>query len=162
MPMRISLILLSLAMFVGLLSPALAEEELFDTKAAAEYRQQGIESLRHKDYNAAIEAFEDAVASSPDAESYYLLGYAYYMKGKMGDDESRIKAVENFNQAYQISPNFTPSKFKPEDITMPAAGQPGEQSLGDAAPATRKDAAPAPQAPQPKSETTATAEPTTK
>ncbi|MDH4162884.1 MAG: tetratricopeptide repeat protein [Nitrospirota bacterium] len=149
--MRTALILMSLVIFSAMLSPARAEEELFDTKAAAAYREQGVNLLKQKNYDAAIDALEDAVASAPDAESYYLLGYAYYIKGKKtGDAESRMKAVENFNQAYQINPNFSPNKFKPEDITMPAAGQTEEQPLGAAAPEK--------QAPQPASAATTTAE----
>lgn len=143
MSRRIALLLLSLLLLAVPVLTAAAEEELFDTAAAAAAREQGIAALRHRNIDAAIEAFEDAVAAAPDAESYYLLGYAYYVKGKAGDAESRQKAMENFNQAYEINPNFTPSKFKPEDITMPGAQQPAAQSLGAAAPESKKEPVPA-------------------
>ncbi len=146
MRMRFSLLLLFVLLFNAVPSIAPAEEEnLFDTEAATTYREQGLTALRHKNFDAAIEAFEDAVAASPDAESYYLLGYAYYLKGKAGDGDSRQKAVENFNEAYQIDPNFTPSKFKPEEMMAPQAGGEGEQTLGGMAPAGKQAATPAPE-----------------
>ena len=38
------------------------------------------------------------------------------MKGKTSNDNgSRKKAVENFDKAYELNPNFTPTRFKPEE-----------------------------------------------
>ena len=166
MRIRIALIMLFTLFFSSMPLPASAEEDLFDTEAAATYREQGLAALRHKNFDAAIDAFEEAIAASPDADSYYLLGYAYYLKGKKtGDEESRMKASENFSQAYQINPNFTPSKFKPEELVAPPAGQ--AEGLGAAAPASKRETPPAAQpksaptgtpaaAPQPASAPTAT------
>ena len=126
---------------------AVAEEELFDTKAAAAHIEKGVHLLKAKDIDAAIEEFEEAVASAPEAEAYYLLGYAYYIKGKTGDEDARQKAVENFNMAYEINPNFSPNKFKPaEPITVPGSQPSGEVTPAAAAPAG-KLALPEPSAP---------------
>jgi len=113
---------------IPVLAPA--EEELFDTKAAVAGMEKGVKLLKAKKFDEAIEALEEAVAAAPNAEAHYLLGYAYYMKGKSGDEDSRQKSIENFEQAYQIDPNFTPSKFKPETIVAP-----GSQGSGDVTPA---------------------------
>ena len=136
---------------VPALAPA-AEEELFDTKAAAANIEKGMKHLKAKKYDAAIEALEEAVAAAPNAEAHYWLGYAYYMKGRKGDEDARQRSIENFEQAYQINPNYTPSKLKPETIMAPGAQQAGESSLSSAAPASKLEpgaAAPAPAAPAP-------------
>ncbi len=116
-----------------------AEEDVFDTKTAIEQREKGRQLLHSKKYDAAIEALEESVNTAPDAEAYYLLGYAYYMKGKAGDAESREKAKENFDEAYTLNPNFSPSKFKPgEPVPAPEAAPEAEKSLGTAAPASKQ------------------------
>jgi tetratricopeptide (TPR) repeat protein len=135
------------------LVPALApaeEEELFDTKTAVASMEKGSKLLAAKKYDEAIEALEEAVAAAPNAEAHYLLGYAYYMKGRKEDNEdARQKAIENFDQAYQIDPNFTPSKFEPETITAPGAAQSSdEMTPAAAAPASKLEpGAAAPPAP---------------
>ncbi len=98
-----------------------AEEDLFDTKAAAVYTEKGIDHLKEKKYDAAIKELEEAVSINPDAEAYYYLGYAYYMKGRKGDAESRRKSIECFDKAYELNPNFTPSRYRPPDA---AAAEP--------------------------------------
>jgi outer membrane protein assembly factor BamB len=98
--------------FVLMLAPALGQsaEELFDTKAATQHTEKGIAHLKAKNYDAAAKEFEESSAISPDAEAFYYLGYAYYMKGKISNDgESRKKSMENFDKAYELNPNFTPS-----------------------------------------------------
>jgi len=92
-----------------------AEEELFDTKAAAAHVEKGIGHLKEKKYDTAIKELEEAVTINPDAEAYYYLGYAYYMKGKKGDAESRKKSAESFDKAYELNPGYTPSRFKPAE-----------------------------------------------
>jgi len=154
---RLALFLLFLLLCSSL--PSSAEEELFDTQTALTYRDQGLAALRHKNYDAAINAFEEAVSVSPDAESYYLLGYAYYLKGKTGDGESRQKAIENFNQAYQINSNFTPSKFKPEELVMTPAGK--AEGIGAAAPAAKQETQAAPVPPKSEPSTTTAPQPAT-
>jgi len=46
-----------------------AEEELFDTKAAAAHIEKGIHHLKSKKTDAAIQEFEEAVAAAPEAEA---------------------------------------------------------------------------------------------
>jgi tetratricopeptide (TPR) repeat protein len=95
--------------------PAVAEEDLFDTKAASAYLEKGIGHLRSQKYDAAINELEESVAIAPEAEAYYYLGYAYYMKGRSGDSDSRKKSIENFDKAYELNPNFSPNRFKPSE-----------------------------------------------
>jgi len=116
-----------------------AEEDVFDTRTAIEQREKGRQFLNTKKYDAAIEALEAAVDAAPDAEAYYLLGYAYYEKGKAGDAESFEKAKENFEEAYSLNPNISPNKLKPgEPVPMPGAAPAGEQPLGSAASASKQ------------------------
>jgi len=93
-------------------APALLAEELFDTATASKHMEQGITLLHAKKYDAAIKEFEESALVNPDAEAYYYLGYAYYLKGRSGDEESRKKARDNFSKAYEIDPNFSPMRFK--------------------------------------------------
>ncbi len=91
------------------------EEELFDTKAAAEHIEKGISQLKAKNLDAAIAEFEESASISPEAEAYYYLGYAYYLKGRNGDGESRKLSYENFEKAYEIDPSFSPTRYKPPE-----------------------------------------------
>jgi tetratricopeptide (TPR) repeat protein len=109
------IMMVSAVVFAGL-QLANAEEELFDTKAAVIHIEKGITHLKEKKYDDAVEELEEAVTINPDAEAYYYLGYAYYMKGREGNDaESRKKSIESFDKAYELDPGFTPSRFKPAD-----------------------------------------------
>ena len=113
---------------------ARAAEELFDTKAASAHIEKGINHLKSKNYDAAIKEFEESASVSPDAEPYYYLGYAYYMKAKKTNNpESRKKSMENFAKAYELDPNFTPSRFKPE-ATPPEAEEAKQKKAEPAAP----------------------------
>jgi tetratricopeptide (TPR) repeat protein len=98
-----------------------AADELFDTEAATTLAQKGIEDLRAGRYDAAIEAFEESVNINPEAPAFYYLGYAYYMKGKKSNGENRVKAMENFDKAYELDPNFTPMNISTDE---PAAEAP--------------------------------------
>ncbi|MGE5172805.1 MAG: hypothetical protein ACM3MD_03140 [Betaproteobacteria bacterium] len=114
-------ILLGLAPLMGH-----AEEELFDTKAAAEHIEKGIAQLKAKSFDAAIVEFEESASISPEAEPYYYLGYAYYLKGRSGEDgESRKLSRENFEKAYEIDPNYSPTRYKPAE-PVPAKPEPEE------------------------------------
>jgi tetratricopeptide (TPR) repeat protein len=108
-------ILLVSAVVLAGVQLAYAEEELFDTKAAAAHVEEGIAHLKETEYDLAIKELEEAVTINPDAEAYYYLGYAYYEKGRKGDAESRRKSVESFDKAYELNPSFTPSRFKPAE-----------------------------------------------
>jgi tetratricopeptide (TPR) repeat protein len=113
------------------------EEPLFDTKAAAAGLEKGLGLVKAKKYDEAVRAFEEAAATNPDveAEAYYYAGYAYYLKSKSGDEDSRQKSIEYFDQAYEIDPNFSPNKFKPaEPMSGTAAQQGGDMSPASVAP----------------------------
>jgi tetratricopeptide (TPR) repeat protein len=93
-------------------APAFPGEDPFDTAAAAKHLEQGFDFLKAKKYDAAVKEFEEAASINPDAEAYYYLGYTYYLKGRKGDEESREKSRENFAEAYEIDPDFSPIRNK--------------------------------------------------
>src|SRR5271169_4578631 len=103
-----------------------AKEELFDTKAATQHLNQGIAYLNAKKFDAAIREFETSVDINPDAEAYYYLGYAYYLKGRTSKGDYRSKSRENFERAYEINPNFSPSRFKPTEHVPAQVMQPDQ------------------------------------
>ncbi|OGW39305.1 MAG: hypothetical protein A2010_02190 [Nitrospirae bacterium GWD2_57_9] len=105
----------AMILVTGVQSVLAEEEELFDTKAAEAFIEKGIGHLKAKNLDAAVNALEEAVSIAPDAEAYYYLGYAYYLKGRTGDSESRVKSIESFEKAYELDPNFTPQKYKAEN-----------------------------------------------
>ena len=96
-------------------APAFPADELFDTVAAAKHLEQGISYLKSKDFDAAINEFEESAGIYPEAEAYFYLGYAYYLKGRKNDGKSRQKSLENFEKAYELDPNFSPTRYKPSE-----------------------------------------------
>lgn len=144
-----SLLVVYLIALLGMAAfPAHADEELFDTKAAAQHIDKGITYIKAKNFDAAITEFEAAAEINPDAEAYYYLGYTYYLKGRSGDKESRSKSRENFDRAYDIDPNFTPTRYKPTE-PAPAAVQQSEQPEPSTSSApSSTTTAPAPDKPQ--------------
>ncbi len=106
-----------------------AADELFDTAAATELTNQGVADLMVGRYDAAIEALEESAGIDPQASAFYYLGYAYYMKSKKGDDKSRTSAMENFNKAYELDPNFTPIKIKADEPAPAAPSSPTAPQL---------------------------------
>jgi Tfp pilus assembly protein PilF len=120
---RNGLLIVVLAGCLGLAPLAgYGEEGLFDTQAANAHLEKGLAQIRAKNYTAAVRELEEAAEIAPEAETFYYLGYAYYLKGRSGDEESRALARENFEKAYEIDPNFSPLRYKAAD--MPAAKQP--------------------------------------
>ena len=103
-----------------------AQEDLFDTKAAGALYEQGMNHLRSNKLEEAITAFEESLSIAPDARTYYFLGYAYYLKGKSGDIDSRKKAMESFEQAYELEPDFSPTKYEHAEKIEPI--KPEQQS----------------------------------
>lgn len=91
---------------------AFASEELFDTATASLHMEQGLSCLKAKDFDAAIHEFDESAAIAPEAEAFYYLGYAYYMKSRKVDGESRGLSLENFKKAYEIDPNFSPTRYQ--------------------------------------------------
>jgi tetratricopeptide (TPR) repeat protein len=127
-------------MLLSIVAPAVyaAEEELFDTKGATASVEKGLSLIKQKKYDAAVEAFEEAAAISPDieAEALYYAGYACYLKGRSGDEDARQRSVEFFDRTYEINPNFSPTKFKPaEPLPGPAAQKGGDVTPAAVAPA---------------------------
>jgi tetratricopeptide (TPR) repeat protein len=138
--MRRMISLVLMVALIGAVVPVVgaAEEELFDTKAATASLEKGLAMVKAKKYDAAVEVFEDAAATSPDieAEALYYAGYACYMKSKSGDEDARQRSMEFYDRAYEINPNFSPNKFKPtEPLPGPAAQQGGAVTPAAAAPA---------------------------
>ncbi len=105
-------------------APAFASEELFDTATASIHIEQGISFLKAKDFDAAIAEFDESASIAPEAEAYYYLGYAYYMKNRKGDGETRQKALENFDLAYELDPNFSPTRYKVPEPAPQLATEP--------------------------------------
>ena len=138
---RTVVILLVSAVIIAGVQLAGAEEDLFDTKAATAHVEKGIAHLKDKKYDAAVSELEEAVAINPDAEAYYYLGYAYYMKGKKGDAESRKKSIESFDKVYELDPGFTPSKFKPVETPEPSRKKVPMEVQEPAAPAVPSEPA---------------------
>jgi len=130
-------------------APTLPAEELFDTATATKHMEQGIAFLKAKKYDAAVGEFEESAAVNPDAEAYYYLGYTYYLKGRKGDDASRKIFLVKLEKAYEINPNFSPSRFKPtEPAPAKETMQKQEPEEAQAPPAQPTEPA-APQSPQP-------------
>ena len=105
-----------LTVLVGMIAaPAYPADELFDSATASKHMDQGIAFLKAKDFDAAVNEFNAAAEIAPEAEAYYYLGYAYYMKSRKVDGDSRRMSRENFEQAYEIDPNFSPTRYKPAE-----------------------------------------------
>ena len=63
---------------------------------------RGLAAYMKRDYRSAVAHLKEYVAHQPDAEAYYLLGYASYKLNQ------RKEAAEYFRESYLIDPNFTP------------------------------------------------------
>ena len=95
---------LVLGMALMLLTPAGGRaEELFDSKAAGIHLQRGLTFYYQDRFQNAIREFEAAAMINPDdVRASYYLGYTYYRLRDMR------KAQEAFDQAYQVSPDYSP------------------------------------------------------
>jgi Tfp pilus assembly protein PilF len=111
---RLSIFMLAAALCMAA-APAYPADELFDSAMAAKHLEQGLSRLKAHNTDAAIKEFEKSVAIAPEAEAYYYLGYAYYLKSKKTNGENRRKSLENFEQAYEIDPGFSPVRYKPAE-----------------------------------------------
>lgn len=138
-----------LTVMVGMVAaPAYPAEELFDTAKASKNIEQGISFLKANKFDAAITQFEESAAIAPEAEAYYYLGYAYYMKSRKADGENRRMSRENFEKAYEIDPNFSPTRFKPSE-PAPQMATKMSTTTGSAAPQPNAPQAPAPEQQKP-------------
>ena len=130
---KLSLVAIMAVVLLGFAFPAFsAEEELFDTQEAGRHIDEGLSLLHAKKYDAAIAELQQAVEIAPEAEAYYYLGYAYYLKGRSGDSESREKSRDYFEQAYEIDPNFTPTRIKPTEPAMEPPARMSSEPAGTA------------------------------
>ncbi len=100
-------------------APAFPADELFDTATASKHIERGISFLKAKDFDAAIKEFDESATIAPEAEAYYYLGYAYYMKSRKMGGESRRMSRDSFEKAYEIDPNFTPARYQPPEPAPP-------------------------------------------
>ncbi|MFA5073295.1 MAG: hypothetical protein WC539_05300 [Nitrospirota bacterium] len=100
--------IISLCLMIGAAVPAFSAEELFDTEASSKHISEGRALLHQKKFDAAIQQFEAASEINPNAESFFYAGYAYYLKGRNGNEESLKKSRENFDKAYELDPGFSP------------------------------------------------------
>ena len=129
-------------------APAYPADELFDNATASKLMEQGISFLKANNFDAAIQEFDELTSVAPEAEAYYYLGYAYYMKSRKGDGENRQKAFENFDRAYEIDPNFSPTRFKPSEPVPQRTAAPA-RAMEPVSPQPAAPQAPTPEQPKP-------------
>jgi len=133
------LISIAAVLVIMIATPAFPAEELFDSAAAAKHMEQGFLLLKAKKFDAAAREFEEAASINPDAESYYYLGYAYYLKGRSGDVDARQKSRENFARAYEIDPNFSPTRYKTTEPVHPGESPQNETPSEAQIPANQQE-----------------------
>jgi len=63
---------------------------------------KGLEAYEKKDYRTAVKYLGEYVKKKPDADAYYLLGYAYY---KLNNHPESMRA---FKEAYTLDPGVSP------------------------------------------------------
>lgn len=74
--------------------------------------EKAIKAYVKKDFSNAVELLNEHIKEAPSAKAYYLLGYANY---KLNNDK---EAVEYFNEAYLIDPEFNPQNLVAEISIM--------------------------------------------
>jgi tetratricopeptide (TPR) repeat protein len=129
-------------------APAFPADELFDTATASKHIERGISFLKVKDFDAAIKEFDESATIAPEAEAYYYLGYAYYMKSRKMDGESRRMSLDNFEKAYEIDPKFTPTRYQPSEPAQPQTAAPSPAAV-PVAPQPAAQQPPTPEQPKP-------------
>jgi len=111
-------------------APAYPADELFDNATASKLMEQGITFLKANNFDAAIQEFDELTSVAPEAEAYYYLGYAYYLKSRKVDGDSRRLSMENFEKAYELDPNFSPMRYKPsEPASLPTTTKPSAATV---------------------------------
>ena len=143
-----SLIVVLMIMASMVAAPAFPADELFDTATASKHIERGISFLKVKDFDAAIKEFDESATIAPEAEAYYYLGYAYYMKSRKMDGESRRMSRDSFEKAYEIDPNFTPTRYQPSEPAPPQTAAPSP-ATAPAAPQPAAQQPPAAEQPKP-------------
>lgn len=143
-----SLIVVFMILMSMVAAPAFPADELFDTATASKHIERGISFLKAKDFDAAIKEFDESATIAPEAEAYYYLGYAYYMKGRKMGGESRRMSLDNFGKAYEIDPNFTPTRYQPSEPAPPQTAAPSPAAV-PVAPQPAAQQPPTPEQPKP-------------
>lgn len=85
--------MLASLMILAMSTGVLAETDLY-TNAVSAY-QQG-------NFGKAIQLLETYVSQKPNANAYYLLGYAHYKK------KNYLESSKYFREAYMIDPEVSP------------------------------------------------------
>jgi len=104
------------AALLGILmgSTSVSAGELFDTEKAKQHFNVGLDLYFKMNYENAIREFQEAAQIDPEnANAYYFMGYAYY---KLKDMK---KAMEVFDQAYEVDAKYSPMKNAPADENPP-------------------------------------------
>ncbi len=94
-------------MILGLLavSPAFAEEGLFDEKGSDEVFNQGLPLYFQGNYTPAIQAFEEAIRINPEnAKAYYFIVYSYYKSGQYKEASIAFQSAYDLNRKYSPLP----------------------------------------------------------
>ncbi|MEJ2183893.1 MAG: DUF5684 domain-containing protein [Nitrospirota bacterium] len=103
---RISLLLFISATVILLAGVLRAQESNVDFEKAIDAYNQGR-------YEEAIGHLEAYATDWPEAYAYYFMGYAYYKLGKFQ------KANENFDQAFLIDPEYSPTPWLEKKLGHP-------------------------------------------
>ena len=86
------IILLAAVVVMSSTSLLCAQEETYD---------RALHAYLKKDFKTAVKYLREYVAQKPDADAYYLLGYANYKL------KNRKEAMGYFKEAYLIDPEFS-------------------------------------------------------
>lgn len=87
----IALVFVTLLFFV---SSGFAQQSAYD---------KALDAYSKKEFKAAIEYLKEATAEKPDAQAYYLLGYANYKLKNFKE------SADYFSEAYLLDPEFDPT-----------------------------------------------------
>lgn len=93
----IALMFIILLFFV---SSGLAQQSAYD---------KALDAYSKKEFNTAIEYLKEYIAEKPEAQAYYLLGYANYKLKKFKE------AADYFSEAYLLDPEFDPNTIFGKD-----------------------------------------------
>jgi tetratricopeptide (TPR) repeat protein len=115
--------------------PAAAPQPGTEPAAGNASYQQGVKFLEARDFNKAINAFQQALKANPQsAETYYSLAQAFNAQG------DQDKAIRNLQAALRLKPNFSPARVSLGQIYSQRGLDLLRQGKADQAEALLKDA----------------------